>query len=88
MKQLKQAQVILEFCFSMIALVILIMGMLKVFAWTGKDMVARRLQHEQVLYQPVGGEWDGPLKQTAPLFFSASKIDAAVNSSVFGDANP
>jgi len=80
----KNAQVLMEFTFSMIVVALLIMGMVKVFTWSGRDLVERRKEHERVLFDSRGGGRN----QTRPVFFTVRPIAATVNSSVFGDMNP
>ncbi|MDP2652468.1 MAG: hypothetical protein Q8Q08_00375 [Candidatus Omnitrophota bacterium] len=68
----------LEFSFCMIATVILLLGMIKIFVWCGKDLVARRKAHENVLRQgtPVG---------IRPVFYYSTRMGAAVDSNIFGN---
>jgi len=64
-------QVILEFTFCMIVVLLMIFGVAKVFFWTGKDLADRRKAHDDVLY---GG--GGPQTQIAPSFYTSSKMNA------------
>jgi hypothetical protein len=81
-------QVILEFTFAIIAIVLLIVGMTRIVTWSGRDLVERRDKMDAVLIQPVGTDVGDPLKQTRHIFYTNVTIGAAVNSSVFGDENP
>ena len=76
-------QVSLEFMFAMMAVVLLTIGMIKVFVWTGVEMLNGQRMHEQTL---LAGE--DPMTQTRPYFTAPTKIGAYVNSSIFGDENP
>lgn len=75
-----QAQAILEFTFAMMVAVLLLMGMIQVIAWTGKDLAQRRLSHEQTLVNDVD-----VLEQTREQFHYAEPISSAVRTDIFGD---
>jgi len=45
----RKGQVILEFTFCMIVILIMMYGVIKVFHWTGRDIVARQRAHELTL---------------------------------------
>ena len=49
----RKGQVILEFTFCMIVILIMIYGVIKVFHWTGRDIVARQRAYETTLFAPV-----------------------------------
>jgi len=66
-----KGQVILEFTFCMIVILIMIYGVIKVFHWTGKDIVKRRIAHDAAL---IGG--GSPRDQIKPYFSAPSKMDA------------
>ena len=69
-----KAQLTIEFTFTMVAVVLLIVGMIKVFHWTGNDLAERRKMHErELLKQNIG-----------PVSFPPVKINAVVSSNVFG----
>ena len=44
-----KGQVILEFTFCMIVIMIMIYGIAKVFFWTGADLATRRMSHDKRL---------------------------------------
>lgn len=64
-------QVILEFTFCMIVVLIMIFGVTKVFHWTGRDLVERRMAHDSLLTS--GGS---PDQQIDPFFYSPVKMNA------------
>ena len=57
----RKGQVILEFTFCMIVILIMMYGVIKVFHWTGRDIVARQRAHETTLFANVS-----PRKQIDP----------------------
>lgn len=73
-------QVTLEFTFALIVIVLLVLGMIRVFQWGGKDLYQRRLAHETLLESNVP-----PLNQLEPYFYSSTTFNAAKPSNVFGD---
>lgn len=81
-----KAQAMIEYVFSMIAMVVLIMGMMQVFFWTGNDLAARHQAHVQVLEQDVNGCSACPLEQLRPVFFISTGFDAAVDSNLFEES--
>ena len=82
-------QVSLEFMFGMIGVVLLLVGMIQVFAWTGNDLMKRFNTHDSILVSPVStSQPAAPLEQTRPMFYSITKINATVNSNIFGEENP
>jgi hypothetical protein len=84
-----QGQVSLEFMFGMIGVVLLVVGMIQVFAWTGNDLMKRFNSHEALLVSPVGtSQPAAPLEQVRPMFYSVTKINATVNSNIFGEEAP
>ena len=46
----RKAQVILEFTFCMIIVLLMLFGITKVFLWTGRDFVGRSAAHDETLY--------------------------------------
>ena len=81
----ENGQSTIEFTFSMVLTVLLIVGMIKVFQWTGNDLAQRRIAHEAALLSGACGEGPQcPLEQVRPTFFYSAGIDAAVNSNIFG----
>ena len=84
----KPGQVTMEFTFGIIAVVLLTLGLIKVFTWTGEDLVGRRIMHESILTEPIAKNSVEPLKQVRPYFFSSAKLNAAVESNIFGEETP
>ena len=64
-------QVIIEFTFCMIIVLLMIYGVTKVFFWAGRDLVERRKAHDNVL---TGG--GSPSQQIAPDFYTPVKMNA------------
>ena len=80
----KQAQVILEFTFCFIIVLLLLYGCLMAFKWAGVGLAARQKQHEDVLFEPIGSEqwvsWeDGPLRQIKPDFANSVAMNMVFN---------
>ncbi len=79
-----KAQVTIEFTFSMMITLLLIVGMIKVFAWTGRDLADRIRAHEKILTQDIGCTGSScPLKQLKPTFYTATDIGAVVPANFF-----
>lgn len=77
-------QSMLEFTFTMIVIALLLAGMLKLFAWSAKDLARRRQAHEEILTEPLDGTGAAaPLKQVRPTFYGASGVDATVPSNIY-----
>jgi len=66
-----KGQVILEFTFCMIVILIMIFGVIKVFHWTGSDLVERQRAHKTVLLEDVT-----PREQLDPFFYQPAKMNA------------
>ena len=66
-QRILQGQVILEFTFCMVVLMLMIYGVFMVFAWTGKDLAERRRAHEDVLFSA---------RQVDPYFYKPIKMNA------------
>lgn len=82
-------QVSLEFMFGMIGVVLLAVGMIQVFAWTGTDLMKRFNTHDALLVSPIStAQPAAPLEQIRPMFYSVTKLNATVNSNIFGEENP
>ena len=82
-------QVTMEFIFAILAVVMLIVGTVRVFSWAGRDLVARTIYHEVTLTAPITKEPLEPLKQLSPLFFSSMEVGAYVNNTnIFGREVP
>jgi hypothetical protein len=85
-KRCFKGQSTIEFTFTMVMTVLLVVGMIKVFLWTGRDMFQRRQAHEAVLTQSIGYDSEEALIQINPTFFGVANMeDAAVPSNIFGD---
>ena len=69
-----KSQATIEFTFTMVITVLLIVGMIKVFRWTGKDLANRRMIHERELINGM----------MAPRYIAPLPINAVVSSNVFG----
>jgi len=67
-----RGQVILEFTFCMIVILIMIYGVTKVFFWTGRDAADRRIAHDAALRNDQAT----PLEQISPDFYIPTKMDA------------
>ncbi len=83
-KPLFWGQVTIEFTVTMVFTVLLILGMIRIFAWTGRELVERRKAHELILTQPICGSSSCPLSQIRPTFFRGASFNAAVSSNIFG----
>ena len=79
-KNLRKAQVVLEFTFCMIVLFFMIYGVIMVFRWTGVDLAERRRAHTRILTQGINKNWhdleDGPMAQIRPHFFDIEPMNA------------
>jgi hypothetical protein len=83
------AQVTMEFTFGMAAAVLLLVGMIRVFAWTGKELISRQNAHITSISTPTCDNTSCPLTQLEyGVFFAPIDIGAAVNSNIFGDQYP
>lgn len=79
-------QTIIESTFGIIVLVLLMLGMIRVFFWVGADLSSRRAAHEQTLVSPVRlGVDSDHYRQIRPVFYEGIPMDATtVNSEIFG----
>jgi hypothetical protein len=80
------AQVYLEVIFGFMVGMLLLMAMIRVFQWAGKDLVKRREANDALLTTPVGSEAAGPLGQIRPVFYYAADMNATFNGAFLGDA--
>ncbi len=75
-------QTMIEFTFSLIVVLLMIYGMMKVFEWTGKDQAMRRMAHDELLFSDIKRKYDrenpgeGPLKQIDPYFYTPQSMNA------------
>ena len=70
-KKKSKGQVIIEFTFCMIVILLMIFGVTKVFTWVGREYAGRMDGHDNTLYD--GGS---PLKQIDPYFYTPVKMNA------------
>lgn len=78
------AQVTLEFTMAMMATILLLAGMIRVFLWIGQSMIDQKRAHERVLTTDYSKQnVAGPLKQLKEDFYTPETFDAAVSSSLF-----
>ena len=67
-----KAQVILEFTFCMIIILLMIYGVVKVFQWAGRDVAERQIAHENSLIRNVSD----PRDQIGPVFYMPRRMNA------------
>lgn len=80
----KKGQSFFEFSFAIIMVVLLMVGMVKAFLWSGRDLVYRRQAHERVLTEKCDAGPICALRQLRPVFFTADDMRVTVNSNIFG----
>lgn len=75
-----KGQVILEFTFCMIVILLMLFGITKVFTWSGREYAGRSNAHDDTLYteieQSYGPMGEGPLQQIDPFFYTPVKMNA------------
>lgn len=75
-----KGQVILEFSFCMIIVMLMVFGITKVLIWTGRDFAGRNEAHTKKLERGIQREYgdigEGPLNQIAPYFYTPVKMNA------------
>lgn len=75
-------QVIIEFTFCMIIVMLMMYSLIKIFRWTGVDLAERRIAHDVTLKSAVTRDYsasslgDGPMGQIDTYFYSPIKINA------------
>ena len=69
----------IEFSFCMIVVVILFLGLIKVFVWSGVDLLGRRQAHDTIL---INGAT--PELQIRPVFYFSTRMNAAFDSNIYG----
>ncbi len=69
--QHKIGQSTLEFTFSMIVIIFLIFGMVRVFRWVGMEAANRRVMHDQTLTRSLTVD-----QQLSPDFYQTGHLDA------------
>lgn len=67
-----RGQMILEFTFSMIIVMVMIFSLVMILKWSGKDNAQRRLSHEELLKNPSLE----PGEQLDPYFYEPETFDA------------
>ena len=67
-------QVILEFTFCMVVVLLMIYGVIKVFFWTSRDLVERRKAHDDKLFNAALS----PLDQVNPDFYTSKNSMNAI----------
>ncbi len=78
-------QTMIESTFSTIVIVMLMLGMVKVFFWVGSDLAGRRVAHETTLISPVNMDINDNYRQIRPAFYEGQPMDAStINSEIFG----
>ncbi len=80
-------QTLIESTFSMIVIVMLLLGMVKVFYWIGADLSSRRAAHENTLTQPIDNTetYDDNYRQIRPIYYQGTPMDATTfDSDIFG----
>lgn len=85
----RRGQSTVEFTASMVFVLILMVGMIKVFTWTGRDHIKRRFAHEKVLLEDIAttcGERSAcVLRQIRPQFYDTTDIRAVVTTNIYGN---
>ncbi len=77
-----KGQVIIEFTFCVIVVMLMMYGLIMIFRWTGVSMANRRIGHDSTLEVGFtrnygsGAVGQGPLKQLDTYFFKPSKMKA------------
>ena len=78
-----QGQVILEFTFCFVILMLLIYGCIMAFRWAGLSLVERRIAHDETITGDVNKKWDfyseSPANQVNPSFFKGTKMNLVFN---------
>lgn len=74
-----RGQVNIEITFSFIVVMMLILGMIKVFYWVSDDLTARRVAHENSLIEwSPAGDINDNYRQIRPVFYESSAINGVV----------
>ena len=85
-----KAQVTLELCFSLFGTVLIILGTIRLFVWSGKDLIGRMAAHREGLIEDVQGNYDGILQQIRPRFYpgGTAPFQPSVRSEIFQRDRP
>ena len=59
MSLIRKGQVILEFTFCMIIVLLMLYGLTKVFTWVGRDYAGRSMAHDSTLTMPIMQSYGG-----------------------------
>ena len=78
---MRTGQVVLEFTFAMIIVMLMIYGAMKVFQWTGEDLARRRIAHDERLtntqiIRDYDDFPDGPAANIDPYFYDPAGFNA------------
>ncbi len=80
------AQVYLEVIFAFMTAILLLMAMIKVFQWAGRDLIKRQEANDATLTNAVGSDAASPLGQIRPIFHYGADMNATFNGAFLGDA--
>ncbi|MCK5214381.1 MAG: hypothetical protein KAR05_03395 [Candidatus Omnitrophica bacterium] len=85
-----KAQVALELCFSLFGTVLIILGTIRLFVWSGKDLIGRLAAHRDGLIEDVPASYDGILYQLRPRFYKGgtAPFQPSVRSEIFQKDRP
>ena len=85
----RKAQVIIEFSFCMIVLLLMLYSTMMIFHWTGIDIVGRRISYDNSLFQSVSQDYSvvagpgyswipkgGTIQQLNPNFYTPTLMNA------------
>lgn len=75
-----QGQVVVEFTFCMVIVLLMMYAAIKIFSWSGKDWVGRRQAHDNLLFdnsvvEDYSAMPQGPLKQIDSYFYGSAKMN-------------
>lgn len=81
---MKQGQTNIEMTFSVVVILIMFLGMIRVCYWVGNDLSGRRDAHVRTLTEPIGSDINENYKQIRPSFYDGKPMDAVtVSSNIF-----
>ena len=70
-----KGQLLMEFTFTMIVILLMFWGVMMIFRWTGMDLAERRIAHEMTLTGNINGRF-GPQQQLDPYFYEPISMNA------------
>jgi hypothetical protein len=75
---LTKGQVILEFTFCMVIVLLMVYGITKILTWTGREYVGRITGHDETLFLSVPSRYSdsGPVRQIDPYYYTPVKLNA------------